>query len=86
MHRQAPLLSSQIQIIRCDAFGEDGLPRIATVLGIPVRSWQNYESGVNIPAALLLEFIELTGAHPHWLLTGEGDRYQDAHPARRNSR
>jgi hypothetical protein len=86
MPRQPVSLSSQIRQIRQDAFGEDGVPQLSKALGVHPRSWQNYESGVNVPANLLLEFIELTGAHPHWLLTGEGDRYLHTPPARQNSR
>jgi hypothetical protein len=42
---------------------------------LPVRTWENYETGVTIPATVILGFIEVTGAHPKWLLTGEGERY-----------
>ena len=27
-----------------------------------------------MPASVILEFLDLTGTDPHWLLTGEGDR------------
>ena len=33
------------------------------------------EAGETIPALIILRFIEVTSAHPHWLLTGEGCRY-----------
>ena len=29
------------------------------------------------PGATILHFIELTVVHPHWLLTGRGDRFLD---------
>ena len=48
---------------------------LAEELGLPDDTWRNYEAGVVIPAPVLLMFIEATGAHPHWLLTGQGDRY-----------
>lgn len=32
----------------------------------------NYETGVVIPATVILRFIEITRASPRWLLTGEG--------------
>ena len=32
------------------------------------------ENGVTMPAWIILQFIEITGAEPHWLLTGEGER------------
>jgi hypothetical protein len=51
---------------------------LAEDLELPSRTWLNYESGVVIPATVILRFIDLTGANPHWLLTGEGDRYATA--------
>jgi hypothetical protein len=42
-------------------------------------SWPNY--GVTIPARILLQFIEITGVEPRWLLTGEGARYR-VHPSK----
>jgi hypothetical protein len=48
---------------------------LAAKLGLPGRTWLNYEAGCTMPATVLLEFIELTGAHPHWLLTGEGEPF-----------
>jgi hypothetical protein len=27
-----------------------------------------------MPAHIVLEFVDITGTDPHWLLTGEGDR------------
>ena len=46
-------------------------------LGIPFRTWHNYEIGCTIPAHTILRLIEVTGAHPHWLLTGKGERFLD---------
>jgi hypothetical protein len=37
----------------------------------------NYESGCTIPAHSILRFIKLTGVHPHWLLTGNGEQFLD---------
>nr|WP_303652731.1 S24 family peptidase [Paludisphaera mucosa] len=42
---------------------------------MPARTWYNYETGVTVPAEILLSFIELTGASPTYLTTGEGPRY-----------
>ncbi len=30
---------------------------------------------MTIPAEVILQFIEITEANPHWLLTGDGPRY-----------
>ena len=58
-----------------ELYGEHGGPLLAEALGLPFRTWHNYEGGCTIPAHAILQFIEVTDAHPHWLLTGEGDKY-----------
>jgi hypothetical protein len=68
-------LSRRVVEIRLERFGEHGAPLLARALGLPTRSWLNFEAGVTIPARVILKFIEVTGASPHWLLTGEGDKY-----------
>ena len=65
----------QVREIREERFGVHGVPLLAEAMGIPVRTWANYESGVVIPALVILRFIELTGANPRWLLIGVGERY-----------
>jgi hypothetical protein len=81
-------LADRVRKIRNEAFGRDGVAPLAQVIGIPPRTWENYERGVTIPARVMLQFIEITCVEPHWLLTGEGERYRDypANSARRNSR
>ena len=69
-------LASRVREIREDLFGEHGGPLLASALRLPFRTWYNYESGGTIPAQVMLRFIETTHAHPHWLLTGEGEKYQ----------
>lgn len=71
-------LGHRLQLVRQELFGQSGGPALAEILGLPARSWANYESGVTVPAAVLLCFIEMTGANPHWLLTGQGERYTTA--------
>ena len=58
-----------------ELYGEDGGPMLAEALGLPPRTWANYEMGVTVPAPVVLLVIELTGVCPHWLLTGEPPRY-----------
>jgi hypothetical protein len=67
-------LARRVRQLREELYRDDG-EVLAEDLRLPLRTWQNYEAGCTIPATVLLEFIEMTGAHPHWLLTGEGDRY-----------
>jgi len=65
------VLARRIREVRVERFGEGGGPRLAELLGLPERTWQNYESGVMIPALVILRFIEATGADPLWLLRGQ---------------
>jgi hypothetical protein len=69
-------LSRRLREIRQEIFGDHGGPELARRLGLPARTWYNYETGVTVPAEVLLGFIEQTGANPIWLLTGEGSRFR----------
>lgn len=69
-------IARRVREIRDESFGENGGPMLAEALELPFRTWLNYEGGCTIPAQVILRFIEQTGAHPHWLLTGEGEKYQ----------
>jgi hypothetical protein len=64
----------RLREIREGLYGAGGTAALAAALGVPEATWLNYERGVTIPGELLLEFIDLTGADPHWLLTGDGER------------
>jgi hypothetical protein len=68
-------LATRVREVRDDLYGPHGAQFLADAVGLPLRTWANYESGVTIPAAVLLRFIAATGADPLWLLTGEGGRY-----------
>jgi hypothetical protein len=69
-------LSRRLREVRQEIFGEHGGPELARRLSLPARTWYNYETGVTVPAEVLLGFIEQTGANPIWLLTGEGSKYR----------
>jgi hypothetical protein len=69
-------LSRRLRTVRQEIFGEHGGPELARRLNLPARTWYNYETGVTVPAEVLLSFIEQTGANPMWLLTGEGPRFR----------
>lgn len=69
-------ISSRLREVRQELFGEHGGPELARRLGLPARTWYNYETGVTVPAEVLLAFIEQTGTNPDWLLTGTGPRYR----------
>jgi hypothetical protein len=59
-----------------DLYGENGGPMLAEALRLPFRTWMNDESGVTVSGPVVLGFIELTRACPHWSLTGELPEYQ----------
>ena len=68
--------AGRLRAIREDRFGEDGLPGLALAIGVPERTWRNYEAGVTVPGHVLLRFLDATSAEPRWLLTGRGPRYR----------
>ncbi len=69
-------ISSRLREVRQELFGEHGGPELARRLNLPARTWYNYESGVTVPAEVLLSFIEQTGTNPIWLYSGDGPRYR----------
>ncbi len=69
-------ISRRLREIRQELFGEQGGPELARRLNLPARSWYNYETGVSVPAEVLLAFVEQTGADPWWVLTGKGSKYR----------
>ena len=74
------VLAGRVREIRRQVFGAQGGPVLAEALGLPDRTWRNYEAGVSIPALVILRFIEVCGASPHWLLTGEGEPLVEVRP------
>ena len=76
MQGKNDLLASRIREIRAEKFGADGVAKVSQAINLAARTWENFENGVTIPAGILLQFIELTGVEPRWLLTGIGERYR----------
>jgi hypothetical protein len=73
-------LAERLGALRSELFGERGGPEMARRLGIPVRTWYNYEGGVTVPAEVILRIIELTSIEPVWLLHGKGPKYRQGPP------
>lgn len=71
-------LAERMREIRIELYGERGGSEMARRLGVPIRTWYNYESGVTVPAEVLLKFMELTSVEPRWLLHGEGEKFRAA--------
>jgi hypothetical protein len=76
MTQQRDGLCRRLRQVRMELYGENGGPMLAEALHLPFRTWINYESGITVPALVMLRFIELTGACPHWLLTGDPPQYR----------
>ena len=75
-------LLRRLREIRQELFGDHGGPELARRLNLPARTWYNYETGVTVPAEVLLGFIEQTGANPMYLISGEGPRYRPSNDER----
>jgi hypothetical protein len=73
-------LARRVHEVRQERFGDHGVPVLADLLGLPARTWVNYEAGVVVPATTILGFIVITGASPLWLLTGNGAKYTEWRP------
>jgi hypothetical protein len=73
-------LARRLREIREELFGEEGVPLVAEALHLPARTWRDYEAGAaaKIPAAVLIRFIDLSGASLLWLLTGHGQPFLDS--------
>src|SRR5271168_5428305 len=69
-------LAERLTALRSELFGERGGPEMARRLGIPVRTWYNYEGGVTVPAEVVLKIIELTAVEAGWLLHGEEPKFR----------
>jgi hypothetical protein len=78
MTQQRDGLCRRVRQIRVELYGENGGPMLAEALHVPFRTWANYESGIAMPALVMLRFIVVTGVCPHWLLTGEPPQYSEA--------
>jgi hypothetical protein len=71
-------LAERLRQLRAELYGERGGPEMARRLDLPVRTWYNYETGVTVPAEVVLRIIELTAVEPMWLLHGEGPKFRAA--------
>lgn len=71
-------LAERLRELRLELFGDRGGPEMARRLGLPVRTWYNYEAGVTVPAEVVLRIVEMTLAEPTWLLHGKGPRFRNS--------
>ena len=61
-HQNQVGFANRLCEVREDLYGEHGGQFLADALGIPLRTWLNYESGVVMPAQVVLQLIVLSGA------------------------
>ncbi len=78
-------LAERLTSLRSELYGDRGGPELARQLGLPVRTWYNYESGVTVPAEVILKVIELTSVEPIWLLHGKGQKFRSDSAERRET-
>ena len=71
--QKRPELAARLREIREDLCGEHGAQFLADALDVRVETWLNYETGVTVPAHVVLKLIDVARVNPHWLLTGQGD-------------
>jgi SOS-response transcriptional repressor LexA len=71
-------ISGRLRQIRMELFGEHGGPELARRLDLPARTWYNYETGVTVPAEVMLNFINQTNVNPVWLLSGHGNVFRES--------
>jgi hypothetical protein len=84
--RTKQTLAERLSALRAELFGDRGGPELARRLGLPIRTWYNYEAGVTVPAEVILKIIELTSVEPMWLLHGRGPKYRrPIHEARHDT-
>ena len=76
-HRQRVELGERLREVREDLYGQDGSQFLADALGIPMQTWLNYESGVSVPAEIVLQLQVFASVNAGWLLTGDGEKYDD---------
>jgi hypothetical protein len=77
-------LADRIVALRTELFGERGRADMARWLGVPLRTWYNYEEGTAIPAEVVLRIIERTSVEAEWLLNGTGPKYRPVKPDERD--
>src|ERR1700733_622674 len=75
-----PALAERLRMLRAELYGDRGGPELSRRLGLPIRTWYNYESGVTVPAEVVLRIIELTSVEPIWLLHGQGPKFRSTRP------
>jgi hypothetical protein len=72
-------LAEQLRRARIEHFGDDGVADLSRRLGVPERTWRNYEGGVTMPADVVLRFMVLTGVTACELLQ-DGSPVADGDP------
>jgi hypothetical protein len=75
--RKQPELALRFREIRENLCGEYGAQFLADALHVRLETWLNYESGLTMPAHVVLKLIDIARVNPRWLLTGQGNPHED---------
>jgi hypothetical protein len=59
--RFADILAQRLRRIRVERYGEEGIPALSEIMGLPAKTWENFEAGVAVSGVVLLQFLDLTG-------------------------
>ena len=73
-------LAKRLREVREGLYGEHGAQFLADALGGPLETWSNYESGIVVPAYIVLQLIVMARINPVWLLTGQGEMHDQRTP------
>jgi hypothetical protein len=76
-HQKQPPMAERLRMIRENLYGEHGAQFLADALNIRLETWLKYETGVTMPAHVVLKLVDMARISPHWLLTGQGDPCAD---------
>jgi hypothetical protein len=75
-NRNHVALSGRVREVRQEHRCESGGPALAEALGLLAAKWSNLRARHDDACIVIFELIELMGADPHRLLTGQGDRFK----------
>ena len=68
-------IAERLRDVRICWYGEHGAQFFADAIGIPLRTWLNYESGITVPGDIMLGVVVMTRVNPEWLLSGRGEKF-----------
>ena len=74
-------LARRLSRARQSIYGDAGRPELARSIGVALPAWEGYEAGCPMPGEVLLQFMDVTGVRPEWLISGDGPMLIDVSPS-----